>query len=64
MLYVGLDPMLLYIQEYVRSVNYQKNRKTFDAAAEAICVYNFDLIDAFCDIVPAVNSRSLLIMKE
>lgn len=53
----GLDPKLSYIPSYILEDAYKKFGKTPDAVTEALCRYNFGLIDALCDIVPAVKPQ-------
>ena len=54
----GLDPKLAYIPEYIKAEAYAKYGKTLEGAAEALWVYNKGLIDALCDIVPAVKPQA------
>ena len=54
----GLDPTLAYIPEYIREKNYEKYGKTLQGAAMAFLEFNKGLIDALCDIVPAVKPQS------
>ena len=54
----GLDARLDYVPEHIRAekiAQYGQNRK---AAAEAIYTFNCGLMDALCDIVPAVKPQS------
>ena len=53
----GLDPKLEYVPQYIREKYYEQYGKTLEAAAEALYEYNTDLIDALCDIVPAVKPQ-------
>lgn len=53
----GLDPKLSYIPEYIRQEAFAKYGKNLDGAAAAILTYNKGLIDALCDIVPAVKPQ-------
>lgn len=55
---VGLDPMLAYIPASIRDKAEREHGKTFRAAAEAILTFNKGLIDALCDVVPAVKPQS------
>jgi len=58
---VGLDPKLEYVPEEIRARAFSKLSAEFDAfecAAEAIFEFNKGLIDALCDIVPAVKPQS------
>ncbi len=54
----GLDPKLAYIPEYIKAEAFAKYGKTLDGAAEALRVYNKGLIDALCDVVPAVKPQA------
>lgn len=53
----GLDPKLEYVPNYIREKAFEKYGKTLEAAAQAILEYNKGLIDALCDIVPAVKPQ-------
>lgn len=53
----GLDPKLEYVPQYIREKYYEQYGKTLEAAAEALYEYNTGLIDALCDIVPAVKPQ-------
>ncbi len=54
----GLDPKLSYIPEYMREESYNKYGKTLEGAADALLSFNKGLIDALCDIVPAVKPQA------
>jgi len=54
----GLDPKLAYIPNYILDAAVEKYGKTLEAAAAALVVYNKGLIDALCDIVPAVKPQA------
>lgn len=54
----GLDPKLSYIPDFIKEEAFTKHGKTLEGAAEAILVYNKALIDALCDIVPAVKPQA------
>ncbi len=54
----GLDPVLSYIPTYILEKAEKEHGKTFKAAAEAILEFNKGLMDALCDIVPAVKPQS------
>ena len=55
---VGLDPKPEYVPEHLRWVSYEKFGQTLEGAADAIFQFNKGLIDALCDIVPAVKPQS------
>lgn len=54
----GLDPKLDYIPEEILKKSFDKYGETFEGAADAIFNFNKELIDALCDIVPAVKPQS------
>ena len=54
----GLDPKLDYLPEEMKKAAFDKYGATFEGAAAAIFEYNKELIDALCDIVPAVKPQS------
>ena len=54
----GLDPKLAYIPNYILDAAVEKYGKTLEAAAAALVEYNKGLIDALCDIVPAVKPQA------
>ncbi|MBQ5334718.1 MAG: orotidine-5'-phosphate decarboxylase [Oscillospiraceae bacterium] len=54
----GLDPKLDYVPEYLRRSFLEEDGETLKAASKAIYRYNQLLIDALCDIVPAVKLQA------
>lgn len=54
----GLDPKLSFVPEYIREKCFEKYGCNFDGAAAAIFEFNKSLIDALCDIVPAVKPQA------
>lgn len=54
----GLDPKLSYIPAYIREAAFAEHGETLEGAAAAILTYNKALIDALCDIVPAVKPQA------
>ena len=54
---VGLDPMLKYIPEFIKEAAFREYGETLAGAGEAIWQYNKGLVDAFCDLVPAVKPQ-------
>lgn len=54
---VGLDPMLDYVPEYLLQNAIRERGETLEAAAEAVWQYNKGIVDAICDIVPAVKPQ-------
>ncbi len=57
---VGLDPMLNYIPEFLQKEAIREHGETLEAAAEAVWNYNKEIVDAICDIVPAVKPQSAM----
>lgn len=54
---VGLDPMLGYVPGYLLDKAIKDQGETLEAAAEAVWEYNKGIVDAICDIVPAVKPQ-------
>lgn len=53
----GLDPKLDYIPNYLKQQALEQYGDTLQAAADALFQFNKGLIDALCDIVPAVKPQ-------
>ena len=54
----GLDPKLEYVPSFIVEEKMKQYGQTLRCAAEAIYEYNVGLIDALCDVVPAVKPQS------
>lgn len=54
---VGLDPMMKFIPSQIKEAAFQEYGETLKGAAEAIWVYNKGIIDATCDLIPAVKPQ-------
>lgn len=54
---VGLDPMLNYIPEHIQKKAFAEFGETLEGAAEAIWQYNKEIVDATCDLIPAVKPQ-------
>ena len=54
---VGLDPMMSFVPETIQKKAFDEYDETLEGAAEAIWEYNKGLIDAICDLVPAVKPQ-------
>lgn len=54
---VGLDPMLGYVPGYLLDKAIKERGETLEAAAAAVWEYNKGIVDAICDIVPAVKPQ-------
>lgn len=57
---VGLDPMLKYIPEHILKGSFERYGETQEGAAEAFLLFNKGIIDAVCDLVPAVKPQSAM----
>lgn len=54
---VGLDPMLNYVPEHVQKKAFDEFGETLEGAGEAIWQFNKAIIDATCDLIPAVKPQ-------
>ena len=54
---VGLDPMLSYVPSFILDKAIKEKGETLEAAAAAILEYNKALVDATCDLIPAVKPQ-------
>ena len=54
----GLDARIESVPEYIRKAAYEQYGVGLKGAAEAIWQFNVGLIDALCDIVPAVKPQA------
>lgn len=54
---VGLDPMLKFVPEHIKKKAFEQFGETLEGAAEAIWQFNKGIVDAVCDLVPAVKSQ-------
>lgn len=54
----GLDPKLDFVPEYIKAKAFAEYGETLEGAAKAILEYNRGLIDALCEIVPAVKPQA------
>jgi len=55
---LGLDPILSYIPDEIKSDAFAKHGKTLEGAANALLCFNKALIDAVCDVIPAVKPQA------
>ena len=53
----GLDPKLSYVPEYIKAEAFEKYGVNLKGAAKALYKFNKGLIDALCDIVPAIKPQ-------
>lgn len=54
---VGLDPMLDYVPEHIQKKAYAEFGETLEGAGEAIWQFNKAILDATCDIIPAIKPQ-------
>ncbi len=54
----GLDPKPEYVPPHLLKESFHKYGETLEGAADAIYQFNMGLMDALCDIVPAVKPQS------
>lgn len=54
---VGLDPMLNYIPEHIQKKAFAECGETLEGAAEAIWLFNKEIIDHTWDLIPAVKPQ-------
>ncbi len=54
---VGLDPMLDYIPAHLKEAAFAQYGETPEGAAQAVLAFNKGIVDAVCDLVPAVKPQ-------
>jgi len=54
---VGLDPMLSYVPEHIQKKAFDEYGETLEGAAEAVWQFNKAIVDACCDLIPAVKPQ-------
>ena len=54
---VGLDPTLKFVPEHIRKKAFAEYGETMKGAAEAVWQYNKAIVDAICDLIPAVKPQ-------
>lgn len=54
---VGLDPTLKLIPAHIQKKAYEQFGESLEGAAEAIWQYNKAIVDAVCDLIPAVKPQ-------
>lgn len=55
---IGLDPRLEYIPGFIKRKAFKENGETLKGAAKAIFKFNRGIIDAVCDVVPAIKPQA------
>jgi len=54
----GLDPRLEYVPEHLRRTAFEEKGPGLEGACEAVWQFNRGLIDALCEVVPAVKPQA------
>ncbi|MCD8039427.1 MAG: orotidine-5'-phosphate decarboxylase [Lachnospiraceae bacterium] len=54
---VGLDPMLQFVPEHIKKTAFASKGETLEGAAEAVWIYNKEIIDSIYDLIPAVKPQ-------
>lgn len=54
---VGLDPTMKFVPSHIKKQAFAEYGETMKGAAEAIWIYNKGIVDAVCDLVPAVKPQ-------
>ena len=54
---VGLDPMVRFVPKHIQEKAFKEYGETLEGAAEAVWQYNKGIVDAICDLVPAVKPQ-------
>lgn len=54
---VGLDPMMKFVPERIKKVAFDLKGETLEGAAEAIWLFNKEIVDKIYDLIPAVKPQ-------
>ena len=54
---VGLDPTMKFVPEHIKKQAFAEYGETGKGAAQAVWLYNKAIIDAVCDLIPAVKPQ-------
>jgi len=54
---VGLDPTLKFVPEHIKQAAFAEYGETLEGAGEAVWQFNRGIVDAVCDLVPAVKPQ-------
>ena len=52
---VGLDPMMKFVPEHIKKTAFAQKGETLEGAAEAVWLFNKEIIDKTYDLIPAVK---------
>ncbi len=54
---VGLDPMMKFVPDHIKKTAFTQKDETLEGAAEAVWLYNKEIIDKTYDLIPAVKPQ-------
>lgn len=54
---VGLDPMMKFVPNHIKKTAFTQKGETLEGAAEAVWLYNKEIIDKTYDLIPAVKPQ-------
>ncbi len=54
---VGLDPMMKFVPEHIKKTAFAQKGETLEGAAEAVWLFNKEIIDKTYDLIPAVKPQ-------
>lgn len=54
---VGLDPMMKFVPDHIKKTAFAQKGETLEGAAEAVWLYNKEIIDKTYDLIPAVKPQ-------
>ena len=54
---VGLDPMLGFVPEHIQKAAFKEFGETLEGAAEAIWMFNKEIVDHTWDLIPCVKPQ-------
>ena len=54
---VGLDPTLKLVPQWIQRAAFEEYGETLEGAAEAVWQFNRGIVDAVCDLIPAVKPQ-------
>lgn len=54
---VGLDPTMKFVPEHIKQAAFAEKGETLEGAAEAIWMFNKEIIDSTYDLIPAVKPQ-------
>lgn len=54
---VGLDPTMKFVPDHIKKQAFEEYGETPKGAAQAVWLYNKTIIDAICDLIPAVKPQ-------